>query len=83
MIQILQSSYAVQIRVAVTLEQRAAQHCDGALAVATRFAEWLHCMWGVEAEVLYDKAPSFFKPVTAQEARSRFCDFARRALAHP
>lgn len=60
----------MQVRLAVALECETAKRCDGALAVTARFADWLQRMWGIRAEVLYDKAPSFFRPAGPQEVRS-------------
>lgn len=50
-----------------------ARHCDGALTVSRRFQQWLRERWAVQSRVLYDTAPTFFRPVTATQVRCACC----------
>lgn len=59
----------LQVQLAGKQEQYFARCCDAALTVSQRFQHWLRDRWGVQARVLYDKAPSFFQPASAEEVR--------------
>ena len=59
----------LQVQLAGKQEQYFARCCDAALTVSQRFQHWLRDRWSVQARVLYDKAPSFFQPASAEEVR--------------
>ena len=64
------------------IERRFGRRSDGNLCVTKamkvivfslpHFQEWLHKEWGIEATVLYDRAPSFFHRTSLDERHALF-----------
>lgn len=65
----------LQVQLAGKQEQYFARFCDAALTVSQRFQHWLRSHWNVQAHVLYDKAPSFFQPASADEVHPQASTF--------
>jgi beta-1,4-mannosyltransferase len=53
-----------------------ARRADGHLCVTNAMRKWLEKHWGVQAIVLYDRAPPFFRPTPADGAHELFARLA-------
>ncbi|OAO11747.1 chitobiosyldiphosphodolichol beta-mannosyltransferase [Blastocystis sp. ATCC 50177/Nand II] len=60
------------VRIAKWIERRFGRRSDGNLCVTKAMKEWLHTEWGIEATVLYDRAPSFFHRTSLDERHALF-----------
>jgi hypothetical protein len=55
------------VRVAAALERKCSQCADAVITVSEHCAAWLLEHWSLRAVTLYDKAPAFFRPATADQ----------------
>ena len=60
------------VRIARWIERFFGRLSDGNLCVTKAMQAWLKKEWGIEASVLYDRAPSHFHQATLQEKHTLF-----------
>ncbi|XVE83368.1 hypothetical protein DITRI_Ditri16bG0083600 [Diplodiscus trichospermus] len=64
------------------LEKRYGQMANGSLCVTRAMQHELAQNWGINATVLYDQPPEFFRPTLLEEKHKLFCRL-NRYLCHP
>ncbi|ETW00808.1 hypothetical protein H310_07341 [Aphanomyces invadans] len=60
------------VKIATRFERMFGQVADANFCVTKAMQTWLHEHWRIEATVLYDKPPEFFKPATVAETHDLF-----------
>lgn len=60
------------VRLSRAYESRLSRRLDGHLCVTAAMAAWLQAEWGLEARVLHDRPPEFFRRLSAAESHDLF-----------